>query len=428
MPEQARQEEKRKTDASMQKIENALDAIIIPECRFDDLVLEDAVETIRQLGIKHDPRAIPEERKGVNLLIDERQIRRAQPKALAQRISMQLGPTPLGALLNALAEFAGVSYRMDPYAVTIVPSPEVDILFTRRYPTERNLGIEDNARAFFENEGIQFPKGTTAFYLPGSEELVVRHTSQALSKIDELLKHPTHPQRCYVIYRPRADTYTITNRQLSTQRFSPFSTYKLPLTIMALEDQHVRYPGQAKWYDPLEHPADPWWPISWTTQPHDLRSAFQHSVNWYFQDLAAALDRQRVINHLRTWGYGNGVIVGSPRRYWLSSALKISPMEQIQFLRLFQEEHLGISKETTEATKQVCLVEEREGRRLYAKTGTGELESGWIGWYVGWIELNAPGDATYFAILCLDHTIETVRESRSHVVSQVFDVIGWPSE
>src|SRR5205823_6064102 len=51
-----------------------------------------------------------------------------------------------------------------------------------------SLGKRKNARDFLESQGITFPPGSSAYYLPSNSRLIVRNTQQALDLIDILVE------------------------------------------------------------------------------------------------------------------------------------------------------------------------------------------------------------------------------------------------
>ena len=87
------------------------------------------------------------------------------------------------------------------------------------------------------------------------------------------------------------------------------------------------------------YPAQDWWPKSWA-QAHTLKSAFQNSVVWFYQELASRMDREKVKASLIGWQYGNGDVSGGKTSYWLGETLAISPNEQVQFLQRFHRGQL----------------------------------------------------------------------------------------
>ena len=118
---------------------------------------------------------------------------------------------------------------------------------------------------------------------------------------------------------------------------------------------------------------------------------------WYYREIARRIGAERMRQWLRRLDYGNASIAGGIDAFWLTGGLRISPDEQVSFLYRLLTGELAISATTLGALRDVALLREGAGWRLFGKTGTSEVtptrENGWI---VGWLEY---GDrAAYFAI------------------------------
>ena len=118
-------------------------------------------------------------------------------------------------------------------------------------------------------------------------------------------------------------------------RYSPASTFKLPLALIGFDTGHLSAP---------EAPLIPYDPaINATMQawraPTSPRRWLRYSVVWYSQWLTARLGMADFQSHIDALAYGNRDLSGDPaartacRHAWLSSSLKISPREQLAFLQ-----------------------------------------------------------------------------------------------
>lgn len=195
---------------------------------------------------------------------------------------------------------------------------------------------------------------------------------------------------CIVLYDLKADRYDIYNKDKSTLRVSPDSTFKIYSALLGLE-RHVITPENTamKWNHTI-YPYDSW------NANQTLSSAMRNSVNWYFQ----SLDRQVGLNGLRKYfeqlSYGNCDLSGGINAYWMDSSLLISPIEQVQALKKFYYNTLGFSPVNVDAVKNSLRVSENNGETLFGKTGTGIVNSkDTSGWFVGYVE--EKGDVIFFA-------------------------------
>src|SRR5438445_8505629 len=143
------------------------------------------------------------------------------------RITITLNQIPLGEALRYIASQAGLKVKVEPYAVSIIPISEQSAdLITKEYrvlpgfiSSTVNVGVsalnqparaatgaggtgKDNqettggqllvnregAREFLESQGVPFPPGASAHFLPQSSRLIVRNTIDNLELVDALVE------------------------------------------------------------------------------------------------------------------------------------------------------------------------------------------------------------------------------------------------
>jgi beta-lactamase class D len=179
------------------------------------------------------------------------------------------------------------------------------------------------------------------------------------------------------------------------QRFTPASTFKIPLALMGydsgfLTDEHlpaIPYRAGSPALDP-----------SWQTTV-DPTSWIANSVVWYSQQITIWLGKERLQRYLTKFSYGNQDLSGNAglndglTQAWLSSSLRISPLEQAAFLEKILARQLPVSARAYEMTRRLLYVGELpNGWSVRGKTGTGfQMQDDGtpdltrqIGWFVGW--------------------------------------------
>jgi len=172
------------------------------------------------------------------------------------------------------------------------------------------------------------------------------------------------------------------------RRFIPASTYKIPHALIALEtgvapDADFKLP-----WDEKTRPATGFWTDSWS-QDQTLRSALRNSVYWYYQEIARRVGSTRMQFYLDQFDYGNRSMGGGLDQFWLHGDLRISPDEQVEFLRRMYAGELGVSERSTEILKDLLVLEDTEEYRLSGKTGTAGLSPGRaLAWLVGYVEVD----------------------------------------
>lgn len=187
---------------------------------------------------------------------------------------------------------------------------------------------------------------------------------------------------CFVLYDSSADRYLRHNPKGCAERFSPCSTFKIPNTLIALDTGVASGPEFTLRWDGINRGG------SWD-RDQTLRSAFQGSVVWYYQELVRRVGHQRESEFVRKLQYGNMDTTGGTTNFWLESSLLISADEQVEFLRRLWSNGLPVSLHSQQVTRSIMEVSKNGDRILYGKTGTGgdsEKSVARLGWFVGCVE------------------------------------------
>src|SRR6056297_3229078 len=112
--------------------------------------------------------------------------------------------------------------------------------------------------------------------------------------------------------------------------------------------------------------------------------------------------------------YGNADIGGEADAFWLTGDLRISALEQLEFLTRLATGRLEVSDESVAAIRDALGREIAPGVMLYTKTGSGRIEgdgaSGFLGWQVGWVERG--GEIAVFAFWTEAEIYRAMRERR----------------
>lgn len=192
----------------------------------------------------------------------------------------------------------------------------------------------------------------------------------------------------FVLYDAAEDSWQIYNKDYATTRIAPASTFKIYSALFGLESgiitpeqSLIPWNGQNYMYD------------LWNAD-QTLESAMQNSVTWYFQ----ALDQQSSLSSIKEYvkeiGYGNQLIDGDISSYWINSALKISPVEQVEMLIKLYYNQFGFAPENVKAVKDSIRLYSMDEGILSGKTGTEEIDGlNTSGWFIGYVERDSH---TYF--------------------------------
>jgi beta-lactamase class D len=211
-------------------------------------------------------------------------------------------------------------------------------------------------------------------------------------------------------------------------RMVPASTFKIPISIAALENGVADGAEFAIAWDAKKYPLSDEAPESWR-QDLTLRSAFANSSEWFYRELVRRIGTDRMSEWTVRLGFGafengSGVPAGDTGRFWLDGRLRISAIEQVDFIERFVRDELPISAATTSTMRTIMLLDESGSTRFFGKTGTSARDGETpLGWLVGFVEHN---DETLFFALNISHERlldDFGRARRAAIVTDALDAL-----
>lgn len=173
------------------------------------------------------------------------------------------------------------------------------------------------------------------------------------------------------------------------QRLLPASTFKIPNTLIALEEGAVANEDEIIEWDGKERGWAPW------NRDHSIRTAFPVSCIWFYQELAKRVGDENYLQHLNLLQYGNMRTGPEVSSFWLDGELKISAQEQIAFLKRLYVDDLPYPKAHLRMLKEIMIVTEAPEYIVRGKTGWATRIPKQHGWYVGYVE--SGGNVWFFA-------------------------------
>lgn len=162
----------------------------------------------------------------------------------------------------------------------------------------------------------------------------------------------------------------------SSDLYRPASTFKIPHTLIAVDKGLFNRAEDVFVWDGVVRSYQPW------NQDQTLKSAFQVSCVWCYQELVSQIGENEYFKYLNLLGYGNKMLGKNLEKFWLDGELKISPREQVGFLRNIYFHRLDISDRSYKVLKEIMYIRDFLGGRLYGKTGWASDS----GWFVGYYE------------------------------------------
>jgi beta-lactamase class D len=184
----------------------------------------------------------------------------------------------------------------------------------------------------------------------------------------------------FVLLDPATKKLQVWNPARAATRFIPASTFKIANSLIGLEtgavgslDEVLPYGGKPQMIKEWE-------------QDLTLRGAMKLSSVPVYQELARRIGHERMAAGVKSLAYGNMETGKVIDRFWLDGPLKISAIEQVEFLRRLLADEFPLKKETMQQVRSIVPTEPSDAGTIHFKTGWCTATQPQIGWIVGWLE------------------------------------------
>lgn len=220
----------------------------------------------------------------------------------------------------------------------------------------------------------------------------------------------------FVMLELSKNRMTVVNAARHTRGFLPASTFKIPNALIALETGVIKDAAHPvfKW-DGARRAFEAW------NKDHTPASAFRASAVWVFQDIARQITSTRMRVYVSQFGYGNRDIGGSEDSFWLDGKLRISALQEVEFLERLSIGKLPVHPKNLQAVKDMMFLDKIGNATLRGKTGWIPSGDNKIGWFVGWVER---GGETYIFALNLDPNEEKHVAARVSIAKALLVQLG----
>lgn len=177
------------------------------------------------------------------------------------------------------------------------------------------------------------------------------------------------------------------------QRFSPASTFKVPLAVMGYDAGILTDTDEPAWDYKPEFNA-----VKRDQKTVDPTIWERDSVIWYSREITRRLGSEKFSAYVGAFGYGNADVSGTAGKgdglthSWVDSSLRIAPSEQVAFLRKMLQSKLPASGQAQAMTVAILpeftasgwTVQGKTGSTRYRQASPGATGKQAIGWFVGW--------------------------------------------
>jgi beta-lactamase class D len=234
------------------------------------------------------------------------------------------------------------------------------------------------------------------------------------------LRHYFEPYRIngfLALSDPARESYLISDPEVFRQAFTPASTFKICNSLIALETVVIKDENTVVAWDSVDRGNPDW------NKDQNMKEAFQHSTVWFYQSLAKKIGAARMKSWLDKVHYGNADTTGGIDQFWLRGGLRISPEQQMDFVKQLHDQTLPFSKRSMEIVNRMMIGRDSSQVVFHGKTGWGNQDKMNVGWYVGYAE--TPERTLYFCNMVrmadTSSNEENFDKSRREVVYKAVD-------
>lgn len=184
-----------------------------------------------------------------------------------------------------------------------------------------------------------------------------------------------------VLYDSKRNLFVTNSKEKAKEGHLPASTFKIPHSLIALELEVIDFDTTLFRWDGQDRYLDIW------ERDMKVKEAFQRSCVPCYQEIAPKIGRQRMLQYLAEWQYGNiDFELTELQNFWLQGRSTISPFGQIEFLRKVYSNQLGLKNSTHQLIQEMMKIEHEFISGIHGKTGWSIVDDINNGWFVGYWE------------------------------------------
>lgn len=195
----------------------------------------------------------------------------------------------------------------------------------------------------------------------------------------------------FVVFDPSADRRLVHDTSRARSRFIPASTFEIVLALVGIELAIIADGDERFAWDGKPKPRLEW------ERDQTLATAMQCNAAWVFQSVARRIGREWMGEWIERLDYGNGDMHGGLDLFWLQGALRVSAMEQLEFVRRLALGELPMTQRAQRLVRASLVRERNQDYTLFAKGGAARGGKGPVTWWIGWVERKGRPTA-YFAM------------------------------
>lgn len=197
--------------------------------------------------------------------------------------------------------------------------------------------------------------------------------------------------------------------------YVPASTFKMVNALIGLENEKVTLTEIFKW-DGQKKSLAAW------EKDMTLGEGMQVSNLPLFQQLARRIGVDLMQKEINRLDFGNNKVGNKVDNFWLVGPLKVTPVQEADFAYRLANKSLPFKQEVQTEVQKMVFLKEKNGKRIYGKTGLGQDGDSKVGWLTGWVE-QPNGEKTAFS-LNMKMQPNTPYSLRNEIVYQSLEQLG----
>ncbi len=213
-----------------------------------------------------------------------------------------------------------------------------------------------------------------------------------------------------LVYDFQKNIFLTNDAARADREFIPASTSKIIHSLIFLETGALKDENEIIKWDGVVRSVSAW------NQDHNLRSALKVSAVWFYVEASKRVGEAKMQHYYNVANYGNRKISDFGKDYWNTGDLRITPRQQIAFLRHLYQNRVPFSERSIDLVKDILIAEKTDKYVLRAKTGWSTAFAPNVGWYVGYV---TRGSDIYFFAAELDLKTERDAPKRIEITRSV---------
>jgi beta-lactamase class D len=238
------------------------------------------------------------------------------------------------------------------------------------------------------------------------------------AKIDNDLKSFFDDKKvegCFTMLDNATGEITVYNMGLDTMRFLPAETFDVLNGMIALHTGVLTDEKMNLNILNLDSNS--------ASKNLNITDAFKTNSLPFFKQLAKNIGYDTLQSWVDSVSYGNKKLGEQVDQSWINNTTKISPDEQLGFMKHLYFEQLPFRKSVQTSMKELMVVNDNTDYKLSYKTGSGKNEKNEnIGWMIGWIEENRH---VYFFVTLLKSNKEEVNKNSVDITNSILSHYGF---